>query len=684
MTITYSIISGSLPSGLSLSSTGTIYGTPDPVISLTRSRFVIREQDGTTITDKTFYIDINGPTPPTWLTSRSYLNVGQRGESWALNYQNVNYQLQAQAQILPSSYKLHYYIKDGDGHLPPGLSLSDDGVISGFIKDVLAFKGTANSTAGYDEETYDTFSYDHDPSTLIQTAKIYPFTVTASDGVSQSTTSTKILVVSPDLIRSTSTNWFGLPQYQITTNTNYIPPLQFINGTNLGVVRAATNQILDVSAYDPYPLFGNTTYTISSGTDILTQLPEGLSLDNVNGFLHGFIPYQPAYTRNYTLTVNAIKSLGTYSVTTTNVFSLAVEGQVESSIEWVTTSSLGTIITGITSELSVVAKQINSNYDIKYNLTGGQLPPGLTLDQGGDLVGSVDYGTTGTYSFTITASDVYGLSSIEQAFTLSVSAVDSNEYTKIYVRPFLSLDNRQLYQDFINNESIFPQNLMYRYFDPNFGIQSDIKMYIEFGIQKLNLRDYFPALQQNFYRKNLYFGDVKIAIAKDNNGNELYEVVYVDIIDPIQGSAPVVYSIDNQKIYYPNSINNMKLSLESIILPDYTYISVNELNLPTFMTTAQSGSYAPPEYIKVVPLCYALPGQGSKIVDRINSSNYDFKLINFEIDRLIIENTLDSDSAKYLIFGRNTIVDQLPNDNILFGPDGVELDISSGTPLTRD
>ena len=71
------------------------------------------------------------------------------------------------------------------------------------------------------------------------------------------------------------------------------------------------------------------------------------------------------------LIIIAVKTIRTSGlvVSVVNEYTLAVKGEIDSSIEWVTNSNLGTIDTDITSELSVVARHLNSTYTIKYNLT---------------------------------------------------------------------------------------------------------------------------------------------------------------------------------------------------------------------------------------------------------------------------------------------------------------------------
>jgi hypothetical protein len=211
-------------------------------------------------------------------------------------------------------------------------------------------------------------------------------------------------------------------------------------------------------------------------------------------------------------------------------------------------------------------------------------------------------------------------------------------------------------------------------------------MFLEFGIEKLNIDDYVDALYENFYRKNLYFGDIKIAVATDLNNNPLYELVYVDVKDTLINNngvsiSPVIY-VGNE-ILYPNSIPNMKNSLRSIVMPDYSLIKTNDRYLPRFMKTAQPSTSQVTGFISVIPICYALPGNGKKIISRINASNFDFKQFNFTVDRIILENTLDSNTAKYLIFGRQEITDDLSVDDLLRGSDGIILQTETFDSLER-
>ena len=73
--ITYSIIAGSLPSGMKLTSTGLLTGIPAEVSKRTRYTFVVRATAGTQITDRTFYLDVEGADSPTFTTASGQLEL---------------------------------------------------------------------------------------------------------------------------------------------------------------------------------------------------------------------------------------------------------------------------------------------------------------------------------------------------------------------------------------------------------------------------------------------------------------------------------------------------------------------------------------------------------------------------------------------------------------------------------
>jgi hypothetical protein len=615
------------------------------------------------------------------------------GQSFTLNKQWVNYQFEATASTAPPSTKIKYFIPENGGTLPPGLTLNQEGVLSGFLSDNLVFDGSQADTGGYDEESYDGYAYDHGLVAFdsIGVPKIYQFKVTATDDVSSADRFFKILVVSPDMIRYPDQIQMTLEPGLLESNPDYLPLPQFINGTDLGIARAENNETFDISVYNGYPLLGIIRYELVQGQTQYDQLPKFLQLDNRKGIIYGYIPYQPAYTQNYQITINAIRTYAGVSVTATNTFTLAIRGEIESSIEWITSSTLGIIYEGRPSETYVEAKQIKSEYSVKYELISGTLPLGLTLQRDGSISGSAEYGTTGTYTFSVKALDVLELSAIERTFSLEVQSDTNKQYTKIWVRPFMPLENREIFREFMTDEFVFPQSSMYRYFDPNFGVKTEIEMILEFGIERQNLADYVPALRENFYRRRFYFGDLKLAVAKNSTGTSIYEVVYLDIVDNMiqnntgstrQSVSRVVYA--NNDIYYPSSIDNMRYQLEHLVLNDSSIISTDEFHMPLFMRTAQENNYKPAGYMHVFPLCYVKPGEGQKIISRIKLSNFNFKQFDLDIDRLIIDRTTDNSTAKYLLFPRQNIGNSIISDSIIYVYDETALETDQNVPINRE
>jgi hypothetical protein len=151
-------------------------------------------------------------------------------------------------------------------------------------------------------------------------------------------------------------------------------------------------------------------------------------------------------------------------------------------------------------------------------------------------------------------------------------------------------------------------------------------MYIEYGVQQLNsLTNYISSLENKFYKKTFYFGNIKSYSATDVNGAGIYDVVYVEMVDPLT-SSPIITSTSTLNInanFFPIWLQNLKT-----------------LGKPL---------------VNAVILCYALPGQGYKILDNIKlqAQLYDgfvFNQINFTVDRIVIEQTQSSTASSYLLF----------------------------------
>jgi hypothetical protein len=172
-------------------------------------------------------------------------------------------------------------------------------------------------------------------------------------------------------------------------------------------------------------------------------------------------------------------------------------------------------------------------------------------------------------------------------------------------------------------------------------------MIIETSIEQVNMDVYAEAMGQYFYRKQFYFGDVKSITAQDSNGNDVYEIIYVDIIDN--------QMIGNVYTTSTVSVANMQAQLETIELDSTSVISVDERLRPKYMTTIQADTGIAIGFVKAVPLCYTIPGAGVKVISRIKSSDFylnqrGFSQFNFDTDRIIVETVKDTTETGWLAY----------------------------------
>ena len=383
------------------------------------------------------------------------------------------------------------------------------------------------------------------------------------------------------------------------------------------------------------------------------ELPPQYNLDLNSGAMFADLPYFPFYSRSYIFKIRIdkfdVKNGQTEFINQT--FKLTIKGQVDNNLYWVSDDNIGSINTGYLSELSIQAAHENNVLTIKYTLIDGELPPGLTLQLDGSITGRPEYtATLGRYNFTVRATDLYR-QIIEKDFYLILTEYDGESYTQLYVRPFLKNTSRYNYSVFISDPKIFPRELIYRPDDINFGVQQNIKTYIEYGIQQVTLNDYVEAMQTCFYKKKLLFGEIKTVAAEDEYGRHVYDVVYVEIIDPLENSIGdyVQTSVSNNIKVYPNSIANMRRALELIEI-DNEIIKTDEFQLPRWMRTPMLDTGLSLGFTLATVLCYTIPNSGSKIIKNIQKSKFNFNTLDFEIDRLIVVNNLSLPGERYLIF----------------------------------
>jgi hypothetical protein len=94
---------------------------------------------------------------------------------------------------------------------------------------------------------------------------------------------------------------------------------------------------------------------------------------------------------------------------------------------------------------------------------------------------------------------------------------------------------------------------------------------------------------------------------------------------------------------YISNINNMRNNISQIGTSSRDF-------LPLWMRTPQAGSLSDLDYVFAIPLVYTLPGYSEIVKANIENQGFDFRIINYDIDRYIIDSTTGNSNEQYIIF----------------------------------
>ena len=277
------------------------------------------------------------------------------------------------------------------------------------------------------------------------------------------------------------------------------------------------------------------------------------------------------------------------AVESTKTFTVKILGEIDSTISWVSDSEVGTITPDEVSNFRLTATSSVTDANLKYILLNGNLPTGLQLSLDGEINGrldansitfidsgdfTMDAGLTTIdrkYNFTVTTQDRFGFTSVNKTFSINIDVSDLKEYSDIYVKPFLTQDQRTLFSQFIGNPDIFAPEYVYRPNDLEFGIQTDLNMLVYAGIETKNVANYVNAVSSNHKRRRFNFGEIKTAQAKFEGKNDIvYEVVYAEIVDQNDSTTGKVAKSIKLKDYKKIIINQTDLE----VLDDSTRLNV--------------------------------------------------------------------------------------------------------------
>tara|TARA_Y100001973_G_C5207162_1_gene342416 strand:- start:2300 stop:4870 length:2571 start_codon:yes stop_codon:yes gene_type:complete len=708
--ITYSVIAGSLPPGLTLTSSGLLTGVPAEVPKRTLYTFVIRATAGSTVTDRTFSLDIKGADAPTFTTSSGQLQLDDStrvGLYWVLDGSAVSVQLLATDTDTAAGQTLSYEIVQGE--LPPGVTMDSKGQITGVVQ--LTQDQKYAPRGGFDAEMFPDWDPDlvsgetqkdgADPNnprniydysvTTKSISKNFEFKVRVTDGASYAEQVNSIFVYSADYWR-VSNNQITVDQSLISGtklsvdfSANRRPV--FKTPSDLGTFRHDNQLVVKIDVEDFDPQQADLEYSIQSGS-----LPPGVSINLNTGELSGTLPKQAAVETEYNFTIRANRVVSTgINVFTDQAYKIKIIGDIDIGITFLSNATLGTITVGQPCLLNLEAVASEENRVLTYNVSEGTLPPGITLSPQGNFIGTINSSdltdSTTAYTFSVTVSDQYQSTASTKEFTINLEVPYTTlEFANMSGTSTSRIDENIFYtvaQDpNINNEKY-----IFRPEDPEFGMRQSIEMLLLAGLETKTLTQLQNQMEENHSTKTLYFGGLKTAIAKKNNILQ-YEVVYLDIVDPLENKdgeavsreillrsdvakpvlgprASTVNTTTDANVYevttdgglsfstsgskvryanqlsadldfvtsvYPNAVNNMRDRMKSLGNKEYSY-------LPLWMRTTQVGDRAPLGYVKAVPIAYCKPGSGALVLKRIKDKNLKFGNIHFQIDKYKVSNS---------------------------------------------
>jgi hypothetical protein len=686
--ITYSVIAGSPPPGMRVTTDGLLTGTPAEVAKRTLYTFVVRATAGAQITDRTFSLDVKGADAPVFTTASGQLLLDDStsvGLYWVIDGASVNFQMQATDTDTEAGQTLVYEIVKGE--LPPGVTMSKTGLISGIVR--LTEDQRFGPRGGYSasNEDYDDVVYDKTVTTK-SVSKNFDFIVRVSDGTSFVEQNNNIFVFSADYWRVSNTqitiDATEIEGSPITMDLSANRRPVFRTASDLGSFRHDNNVVIKIDVEDFDPLQADLEYSIQSGA-----LPSGLQIDVNSGEIYGTLGRQSAIEVDYTFTVRTNRVISTgVNVFTDQQFTMKVIGEIDIGIAFTTPTVIGTLTAGIPSLLSIEAVAEEPNRVLTYSVTSGSLPTGMTLSEQGNLIGTIDPSdftnpedSTRSFTFTVTVSDQYQSAASSKEFTVDLDIpYTRTEYGNMTGHATSFID-QNIFYNIAQDPNINSPEYIYRPEDSTFGMRLKPDMLMMSGLEEQTLTIFQRQMEQNHAPKTLYFGDLKTAVAKEGTTTK-YEVVYIEINDNLVNNSGVAvsssitlrdavvkpmlgprastmnatadyvdyevttdgglsFSTSGSKVryanqlsadlgymekIYPNAVANMRTRMKSLGHKEWDY-------LPLWMKTTQVGDLAPLGYVMAVPICYCKPGTAALVKKRIEDKSLNFRNIAFTIDR---------------------------------------------------
>jgi len=685
----YTLLAGQLPPGVQCTRSGLISGVPRAIASLegvplpvsrdVTSTFAVRAYTQRIVNgrvvidrlaDRTFSLTVTGQNPPVFVTPAG--NVGTFYDGTPIDPIQIQTSEQDPADVT--------VITVASGNLPPGLSISARGLITGYIIPVNAI----DLKGGFDRTDPNVLAWDQYPWDFVINSPNtnYQFTLEVTDGKASDLRTYEIFVYSRTTLQASTTDITADDIFVDASQTpDYLPFLLNAQPSDLGRVRAD-----NFWAYQFQGLtFGDYIIEYLEYPGAGLQLPPGTTLDPFTGWLYGYLPDLGVSEITYNFAIYLVDTDDHVIKSDPYYFTVTLTGQIETQVIWLTAADLGNIINGSTSLLKVEAVNTGGR-SLQYRLRPGAIPPpdyvpgvynklpqGLQLLPSGDIAGRVSFNTfaldLGTttfdqevrtslvkspqattfdtqYTFTVNAYSVDGYVSVFKTFTVKVLREYNEPYENLYIKAMPPYTGRVLINQLIQNSDIFNPDLIFRPQDPNFGIATSVIYNHCFGLTSSTYELYISSLIKNHYWKNLVLGEIKTAQATDARGNVIYEVVYSAIQDDLVNNDGIsvskqvtlpypVNAGDSTEIttVYPNSLPNMRDQVIDVVG------QISNL-LPLWMLSKQKDGRVlgfTPAWV----IAYCKPGTSGQVAYNVRTQfGQQLNLVDFEVDRYELDRLL--------------------------------------------
>lgn len=766
--VTYELLSGVLPAGLSISITGLITGTTSDEQVQETIQFCVRVTDNLNgFRDRTFSMTIGGTNIPQFITPAGTI-ISVYDSIWT----SFNIEYTNPISTNPITFKVV------DGILPIGLEINNAGRIRGYAAAPIqettyplvtttasATSATNNSITCFstvdfypgrtvsfsttafgsivegqvyyikeviNSSTFTISTTQNGPEVTLTTAsgfmvvtlpqvgiggptiRTYTFNLMIDSPLGSDIETYSIIVINQTLPVTEGGPGFGArnpvlyntepPTYNIENDEYYgyyvLPPAsEYGEGGTYPLSTTAPIGKFNSGEYFTWKAIGH-SYDNAALKYQFVGLPSGLFGDFDTGWITGTpnIPLNTITQYNFSVIVRNENNI---SVTTPEIkFSMIITNNIIDDIVWLTSSDLGNIYNGTVSLKKI---QASAQVPIEYTVVSGSLPPNLSLDTNGDIIGTVAWQPTSellsagdqtTFTFTVQAySPVHAIVTSEKIFTLTVVQEFNYPTDTLYIKAAPTLADRRLLASLLTNETIIPTDAIFRPDDSNFGKAQDVTYVHAYGIKSSSLDEYVAAITKNHYWRYITLGSLQTAIARDTNGEPIYEVVYSSVIDNLinpQGATvpeEILWpfninlglgswytSVTNiftsydlpayftsltpgyTRVLYPNSLPNMRERVRQELGPSIAEQGSSYYKLLPLWMTSQQSSGSTLGYTPAWVICYTKPGYAEIIKNNIETlwKNSDgeinkLNVINFQLDRFTVDKNSTYNYDNYLV-----------------------------------